>query len=180
MRSMKTWAVLIVTMLTVGAWTWAHSQSPSMVTWSSGDALTHSALNQAFQHLHNTFTAGIKDEHVHASAAIAHSKMATPALLPKAWGKVTNGCSASSTCTLYASSRVTSVARTATAGEYEVTLAYTPSGNFMAMGSGGETTNPTMCHVQASSTSAPHITFFCVDHAGTARSDYWLTFVVWE
>lgn len=101
----------------------AHTGSPSPTTWSNGNTLTAQALNDTVAHLHNTFSAGIVDAHVSTSAAISHSKMATPSLLPKVWGVVTATCSGSP-CTVAAGSGVTSVTRSGP-GDYVVNLTAT-------------------------------------------------------
>ncbi len=96
----------------------------SITTWSSGDVLTSNALNANFQHIHNTMVGGhgarLVDADVASNAGISHSKLATPALLPRAWGSSFSECSATP-CTLTVSSGITSVVRNST-GSYTVTL----------------------------------------------------------
>lgn len=64
----------------------------SIKTWSSAETIRASDLNSNFSHLHSNLGHGhgtiITNADVSATAAIAHTKMATPALLPKAWGRV--------------------------------------------------------------------------------------------
>lgn len=91
-------------------------------TWTAGEYITQTDLNAALTHLHNSVGHGhgpiLVNADVSASAAIAHSKLATPALLPKAWVTLTASCGASP-CVTVDSSVVTSVTRTS-AGVYVV------------------------------------------------------------
>lgn len=104
-------------------------------TWADGDVLTSSDLNAAFQHIHNNMVGGhgarLVNADVNATAAIAHSKLAVPALIPKAWAVtgLNGGISAcdgtsSTACVINASSNVTSIvpANDTRDGEYVVTL----------------------------------------------------------
>ncbi len=97
-------------------------------TWGA-EVLRYTDLNSNFAHLHDTMVGGhgarLVNADVSASAAIAHSKLATPALVPKVWGTVgitggagTAACGASP-CTVTATSGVTSVTRSS-AGVYVV------------------------------------------------------------
>ena len=92
-------------------------------TWTTGEVLTSTDINANFQHIHNTMVGGhgarLRNADVASSAAIAHSKMATPGLLPKAWA-VVSSCS-SSPCTVTESSGISTVTR-ASAGNYTVTF----------------------------------------------------------
>lgn len=119
------WAVMMLGVVSLVALPLAsaHTGTPALPTFSSGQTLTYTDLNNAFAHLHNTFTAGIKDEHIKIDAAIQHTKLLSPGLIPKAWALATASCT-TATCTLAASQRVSSVTRSA-AGTYTVTLAYT-------------------------------------------------------
>lgn len=93
--------------------------------WSSGETLTSADLNANFTHIHANMVGGhgarLVDADVSASAAISHSKMATPALIPKAWMSLETTCGAPPcTETKAASSGVGVVSHTA-AGQYSVT-----------------------------------------------------------
>jgi hypothetical protein len=80
--------------------------SSTIHSWTTGDVLNSNDLNANFSHLHNLMVGGhgarLVNADVSASAAIAHTKMATPALLPKATVIVgANGTPcAAGTCTL--------------------------------------------------------------------------------
>lgn len=71
-------------------------------TWAPGDTLTAGDLNATFQHIHNSMVGGhgarLVDSDVSASAAISHSKMATPGLLPRAWGIWKTACVSPGPC----------------------------------------------------------------------------------
>jgi hypothetical protein len=104
-------------------------------SWSVGEYISSTDLNAALTHLHNSVGHGhgpvIVNADVSASAAIAHSKMATPALLPKAWASLNATCTAG-TCTLVDSSVVTSVAYVS-AGVYTVNFPTRGSANYGAL-----------------------------------------------
>lgn len=107
----------------------------SIKVWNSGEVLTSSDLNANFAHIHNVMVGGhgarLVNADVNASAAIAHSKLATPALLPKAWAYASTTCTAG-TCTLAASSMVTSVTFDST-GVYTLTRTTASADNFAAI-----------------------------------------------
>ncbi|UOF79738.1 hypothetical protein [Caudoviricetes sp.] len=94
----------------------------SVKTWSAGEFITANDLNAALTHLHTNLGHGhgavIINSDVSASAGIAHSKLATPALVPKAFGFIS--CSPS----VCSSDEVYGIASTAytSAGVYVVTL----------------------------------------------------------
>lgn len=94
-------------------------------TWSAGETLLASDLNANFSHIHDNMVgnhgARLVNADVSTSAAIAHSKLASPALVPKAFAAITTTTCAAGTCTMDASSGVTSVTWSAT-GVYIVTL----------------------------------------------------------
>lgn len=153
----------VLGMLVVVFVAWGHAGAPSPTTWSAGQTLTHSALNDTVAHIHNTLSGGITNTHISSSAAIQHSKLQTPALVPKAWAKVASACAASP-CTVEAGSGVTSIARTG-AGVYTVTLSYTPTNT--AFGAFATThTADLYVVVTGFATGAPQITVTCNDAAG--------------
>lgn len=69
----------------------AHSELPAATVWTNGQILTYTALNNTVAHIHNTFTNGLLNVHVNSAAAIAHSKLASPKLIPKVMARVGNG-----------------------------------------------------------------------------------------
>ena len=94
-------------------------------TWAPGDVFLSSDINSTLQHIHNSMVGSghnlLVNADVSASAAITHSKLATPALVPKAWAYVAATC-ASGTCTLAASSGISSITAGGTNGTYTVTF----------------------------------------------------------
>lgn len=60
--------------------------------WTPGETINYVHLNSNFSHIHGTMVGGhgprLVNSDVSASAAIQHSKMAVPGLLPKHWATV--------------------------------------------------------------------------------------------
>lgn len=98
-------------------------------SWSTGEYITATDLNAALTHIHNTMVGGhgprLINADVSTSAAIAHSKLATPGLVAKAWVALSATCvtsGAGAACTAVDSSGTAVVTSTgATDGEYTVT-----------------------------------------------------------
>lgn len=148
-------------------------------TWSNGETLKSADLNANFNHIHNLMVGGhgarLVNADVSTTAAIAHSKLATPALVPKAWAALSATCT-SGTCSLGDSSQVTTITFSAT-GVYNVTLAYAPTDtNFLvnvtprATGTFTTPTSAPICFVTSTSTTAPHIQVSCVTTTTTANT----------
>lgn len=106
----------------------ATALASAIKVWAPGDTLSSTDLNSNFSHIHGLMVGGhgarLVNADVNASAAIEHSKLATPGVLPKSVftiGSDVSPCTAG-TCTLsgYAGS-VTSATWSAT-GTYEVTI----------------------------------------------------------
>jgi hypothetical protein len=95
--------------------------------FNSGDALTSADINANFSHIHGTMVGGhgpkLMNSDVNASAAIAHTKLATPGLLPKLWWSGGTACTVSP-CTAVDSVGVGAVTR-ASAGSYTVNFSVT-------------------------------------------------------
>lgn len=114
----------------------AAANATAIKTWTT-EVLRYQDLNSNFSHLHDNMVGGhgarLVNADVSTSAAIAHTKLATPALIPKAWGVVglTGACSgaaaAGTPCTVDASSGVTAVKSNGTTGEYRVDLSFSPA-----------------------------------------------------
>lgn len=140
-------------------------------TWGTGDVLRATDLNGNFTALNNGKVGGgvqLVNADVSNSAGIAHSKMATPALLPKAWAHVNATCTAG-TCSLGDSSQITSITFSAT-GVYNVTLSYTPANANFAQIVSSHVAN-VYCVTTATSTSSPHIIVRCyTDTTGAATN----------
>ena len=120
---MKTKYLFLIGVLT--AITIAGVTNASAIKVWTAETLRYSDLNANFAHIHNTMVGGhgarLVDSDVASGASIAHSKLATPALLPRMWALVSTTCT-TSPCTIAASSGpLTSITRGAT-GEYVVTM----------------------------------------------------------
>lgn len=108
-------------------------------TWATGEVLRAADLNSNFAHIHNTMVGGhgarLVDSDVSASAAISHSKLATPMLVPRAMGTVEtaggNSCTASP-CAVIESTGITSVTRSG-AGVYSVTIPARADADFVVL-----------------------------------------------
>lgn len=141
-------------------------------TWTSGQVVTASDLNSNFAALKNgKVGSGVQavNADISTSAAIAHSKLATPVLLPKAWVYVGAAACGSTPCTIAESSGVTSVARTS-AGLYTITLSFTPANtSFAAIPSSG--TANVHCITNGLSTTGPQITLRCYTDTTGAATD---------
>lgn len=140
---MKKIQFTVIALLTAGVFAavspWRAVTSMSLAalhTFTTGEVPTAANLNGNFTFLNTTKVGGgvqATNSDISSSAGMSHSKMATPALLPKAWAAVLAGpCDGSSatdavTCTVADSSQITSIKSSGTAGQYRVTLAYTPA-----------------------------------------------------
>lgn len=158
---------LVVNMVFTARPAHAHAFAPAMTTFSSGNVLTASALNANFQHLDNWANGNIVNANISATAAISHSKLATPGLMPKAWAQVGTLCAAG-TCTLDENTSVTSIAWSA-AGDYNVTLAYTPI-NAAFVPQVTSHTVAAVCIATTTAAAAPHFKVRCFDYAGAATN----------
>ncbi len=98
----------------------AHSETPSMVTWTVGQKLTYTDLNDAFSHVHNTLSGGLSNTNLSSSAAIAHSKMATPGVLPKSFLYVGTPCTVNGVCAETVDQGATSVTTRTATGTYDI------------------------------------------------------------
>lgn len=152
----------------------AHTGSPAMVTWQDGDQLNATDLNNALAHLHNTFTNGIIDANISSSAAISHSKLATPPLVSKAYLSTITVCAgggaAGTDCASVESSGFDTVTGAAEAagvtGVYRFNLNYTPATtNFAVLVT--SFTSSLYCSANTTSVSKPHFKVNCYDAAGS-------------
>lgn len=98
----------------------AGSSHGALKVWVSGESLRAADLNANFTEVNTAATALVTNAKVSGSAAIAHSKMATPTLIPKIVVSVAASCAATP-CTMTINSGATSVTR-AGGGQYSVTF----------------------------------------------------------
>lgn len=173
--------IQVVTVLGYGVAV-AHTGSPSPTTWTNGSQLTATQLNDTVAHLHNTFSAGIIDAHISTSAAIAHTKLATPALVAKAVLTTSTACvgggAAGTDCTTDveqsrflstsggAGSGNSALEATGVTGLYALTLAYTPTDDdFIVLVTSGSSS--VWCSVATKAITAPHFQISCEDDTST-------------
>lgn len=165
-RNFRSILVVVAAFLVVSA------SAQSLHTWSSGQGVAADDLNGNFTALKNGKVGSgvtLTNADIASNAAIAHSKLATPALVPKAWAYVGSAACGSTPCTIGESSQVTSIARTS-AGLYTVTLSYTPANAFFLAQPGSGTVN-VHCITNGLTTVAPQITIRCYTDTTGAATD---------
>lgn len=137
-------------------------------TWIVGEVISYTDLNANFLHIHSLMVGGhgprLVNADVSASAAISHSKLATPALVPKIWAQVAN-CTANP-CTVSATSGVTSVGWTS-AGLMTVNFAARVNANYAAIVAASAVSNRN-CAPTAQTTTT--VTVTCQDLASAAAN----------
>ena len=141
------------------------AMASALVTFSG--SISAADLNSNLNHIHNTMVGGhgarLVDADVSATAAVAHSKLATPALVPKIWATVGSATCAASPCTVAASGGTyTNVTRSA-AGTYSLNFDARTDANFGVLVT--SRTTDVYCYAGALTTTAAP--FVCVDAAGT-------------
>lgn len=145
MRKTIAAAVLAFLVATIGA-----ALADSIRSFASGEAISANGLNSNFAHIHNTMVGGhgarLVNADVSASAAIAHTKLATPALVPKAWAITQDACSASP-CTVAASAGFISGINFSSTGVYYVLFSSArPNLYYSAVVSPVAVSNPAICN----------------------------------
>lgn len=156
----------------LGILTSSPAVAQTLHAWSTGEVLRAADLNANFTALKNGKVGSgvtLTNADVSSVAAIAHSKLATAALVPKAWAVVTANCTGSAAlgtaCTLGDSSQVTSITTNAFTGQFQLRLAYTPANaNFAILVTTRTATS--VCMANQTSTSNPHAIIQCFDYAG--------------
>lgn len=146
----------------------------SINTFSNGTTLDAARLNYNFNHLHNNMIGAghdtkLVDADVSATANIAHSKLATPYLIPKAWAFMPL-CSTPGPCATSASHNLT-VTRGGTAGQYTFSFADTTHSNY-----GVVVTGSNICVGFGYATTGPEIR--CYDNSAVAQ-DSVISIVIW-
>lgn len=137
----------------------------SIKVWYAGETLTTTDLNANFAHIHSTMVGGhgpkLIDADVSSSAAISHTKLATPTLVLKQWGRVLVAGATCSITGLGVPTGSTASCAYGSAGVYTLTIPSTGSISGAALiVTSNSTTSDVMCHgVLTSTTSA---TIYCV------------------
>lgn len=128
---MKRWAIAIATSLLItGA-----AFGSAIKTWAFNESIKSTDLNSALSHIHGLMVGGhgarLVNADVSAGAAIAHTKLATPGLVPKAWASIAN-CGADP-CTINSDTGVNTVSRSG-AGVYVANLDVTSGDTTFGVG----------------------------------------------
>lgn len=146
-------------------------------TWAT-ETLTASDLNTTFQHIHNNMVGGhgarLVNADVSSSAAISHSKLATPALLPKYVVFVTSDCAASP-CTLAYNSGLTSITRSG-AGSYVANFTARTDATYGVVVTAADSASRSCTNTAKTTTTA---SFVCTDMADV-NTDTGFTFILWD
>lgn len=157
----------------------AIASASTIKVWSTGEYITAANLNSNFAHIHGLMVGGhgprLVNADVSGSAQIAHSKLATPALLPKAW-VYASACN-TSPCTISDSSGVSSVTR-ADAGVYSVNLTTTRSSVFY--GTLVTAVGPTLASCQAGTPTTTTTPVYCHGVDGGAYADSAFTYLLMD
>ena len=133
----------------------------TLKVWSTGEYLTSTDINANFAHIHSLMVGGhgtrLMNADVNASADIAHSKLATPALLPKAWAAISSCTGATDggsggACTIIDSSVITTITA-GTTGVYTVNYP-TRSGTYIGVFVTAYKTTEVSCHVYSVGTAS--------------------------
>lgn len=154
------------------------SSGPAWATlkvWTAPERVTIPQLNANFAECANN---NLTNANISSSAAIAHSKLATPALVAKVWAELGAVCS-SSPCAVADSSQVTSVTRSGT-GVYVVNFSVTLSSSIAPFPAVYE--DDKNCRVTARAASS--VTVTCktngTDLVAPAASDTMFGVVIWD
>lgn len=159
----------------IGALVVSEASAWALKVWTAPEKVTIAQLNANFAETANN---GLVDANLASNAAVAHSKLATPALVSKAWVTLSAVCS-TATCTVADSSLVTGVTRSGT-GAYTVTWAPTFSATAAVIPAVHE--DDKNCRVTARSTTTA--TLSCktngTDVAAPAASDTMFSVVLFD
>lgn len=180
MKTLRLEVRLWMLLLAVAAWG-GLAHAATIKTWISGDYLSVSDLNSNFAHIHNTMVGGhggrLVNADVSSSAAIAHSKLAAPVLVPKVVCATVGACS-TGTCTANgANSGCSSIVYGGSAGVYTVTYSaartngtYVPfavatgtTANYCQVDSYNATTATVKCYSDAAAGENTEFSFLLFD-----------------
>lgn len=160
-------AVLALVLLVGGA-AWA-----ALKVWVSGETVRASDLNSNFTQVYNAATANITNSRIDNAAAISHSKLATPSLVPKAIIGSASACLSAAdgaSCTLAFNYGATITAVRTSEGFYTMTWGvaransvYMPQANSYITTDSDAVTNYCVSVEQTTSTFVVK----CYTHAGT-------------
>lgn len=180
MKTVLKWLPWLAAVGIVAAGLFAFSAYAGAIkTWNTNDTLRSTDLNANFDHIHNRMVGGhgarLIDSDVNASAAISHTKLKQPGLIPKAMAAIVacDGAAAGGTACAGAfnGTNVASIQANGAAGVYRVNLSFNPPNTgYMAMVT---CFNATSCYCTTDTYStttavfpgAPHFYVRCWDGA---------------
>lgn len=163
----STWIAVLLTALIVSI----PSAYAALKVWSGSETIQPADLNSNFTQVNNAATALITNSRVATAAAIAHSKLATPAVLPKAWAKISANCGvAPCSETIAAGSGVSAIQRTA-AGIWTVT--WSTARADASYGTVVSHHGPARTDCYSDTFSTTLVAVRCVDAAGVAVDTVW-------
>jgi hypothetical protein len=134
--------------------------------WNSSETILVADLNSNFSTVNTAATALVTNAKVDANAAIAHTKLATPSLVPKAWAVVAN-CTADPCTKNEGTSKIGSVNWTST-GIMTVNLSGTWANAYVGVLITPINAADRQCW--ATSTSTTTIGVKCMDLAGVVQN----------
>jgi hypothetical protein len=141
--------------------------------WVVGETLTYSDINANFQHIHSLMVGGhgprLTNADVSGSAAISHSKLASPALVPKLWATVAS-CS-SNPCTISEQSGGISSVGWTSAGVMTVNFSARANATFAAIVTGRGTAS-VECHSLGQTTTTVGISCTTTNTAAATNSGF--------
>lgn len=141
--------------------------------WVVGETLTYSDINANFQHIHSLMVGGhgprLTNADVSGTAAIAHTKLATPALVPKIWATVA-ACS-SNPCTISEQSGGVSSVGWTSAGVMTVNFSARANASYAAIVSARGTAS-VECHSLGQTTTGVGITCTTTNTAVATNSGF--------
>jgi hypothetical protein len=119
-RKYQTWIAIFLTAFFCSI----PSAFAALKVWSTTETIQAADLNSNFTQINASATALITNSRVSTTAAIATSKLADKALMPKIWGGYNAACdaAAAATCTLVTNQGLTSIIGAGVAGRYIVTF----------------------------------------------------------
>lgn len=121
--------LIIASMLGAALFYIGSASAGAIKTWASGETLTSSDLNAAFQHIHSLMVGGhggrLVDADVSSSANIANTKLASGKQFSKAFVAIPTSCTANP-CTMFSPKNFSAVNWSAM-GTYTATVSYSPS-----------------------------------------------------
>lgn len=176
--------VAVFTFLLVGTL----ASASAIKVWAAGDQVQVSDLNSNFQHMHNSMVGGhggrLLNADVNSSANIAYTKLQNGRGIARAYVGIVS-CTGAGACSMTNSSsmNVTGVSRSATAGDYTVTLNYTASDTAFAtvVNAGYRTSIGANILCQSASLSTTTISVKCLDYTGApAAADSAFSLVVYD